>query len=70
MSYRIENVGASFTDKTRQALESRLNILSKEGWKVDTVFSVEERSCLWQKYSTYYMILRRDDEPSSTGNEA
>lgn len=57
--YRIANIGMQFTNKTRQTLETQLNDASNQGWELDTVFGVEEKTCIFQTVQTYYMVLRR-----------
>lgn len=59
--YRIENIGREFTAKTRQGLQESLNAAEREGWEFHSVFGVTERTCIFNKLETYYMVLRRRD---------
>ena len=56
--YRIENIGREFTRTSQKALEGRLNSFEDEGWALDTVFAVTQRTCLIFKSETYFMVLR------------
>lgn len=63
--YRIINIGASFSNRDRAAFEASLNQYEREGWELDTVFSVSQRSCLGQSADTNFMILRKPGDVST-----
>lgn len=57
MQYRVETIGAAFSDKGIKALEERLNTRDIEGWKFHSVFSVEKRGCLNRVDGTTYLAV-------------
>jgi len=46
MHYKIEQIGAAFSDKGITVLESRLNEYAKYGYKFHSVFMVTKPGCL------------------------
>ena len=46
MQYKIEQIGAEFSNKAIKRLESRLNEYSNHGYKFHSVFQVQKPGCL------------------------
>jgi len=62
LKYRVESIGASFSNKDIQTLSGLLTSRSAEGWELHTVFAVEKRGCLGSSDgSTYLAIYRSSD---------
>jgi hypothetical protein len=62
MRYKVESIGASFTNKEIDALASRLSGQSSEGWELHSVFSVEKKGCLGTSEGTTYLAIYRQKE--------
>lgn len=61
MKYRVESIGAAFTDKGIAELTKMLNSRSEEGWELHTVFSVEKQGCMGSSQGrTYLAVYRRN----------
>jgi len=60
MQYRVESIGAAFSDRAIGELTTLLNSRSSEGWELHTVFSVEKKGCFGSSQGqTYLAIYRR-----------
>lgn len=60
MQYRVESIGASFSDKAIQALGDRLSAESERGWELHSVFSVQKTGCFGvSQGATYLAVYRR-----------
>lgn len=59
MKYKIESIGAAFTDKTILALSERLSNQSDAGWELHSVFSVEKKGCFGTSEGTTYLAIYR-----------
>ena len=46
MKYKIEQIGAEFSNKAIGGLESRFNKFAEEGYKFHSVFQVQKPGCL------------------------
>ena len=46
MQYKIEQIGAEFSNKAISDLESRFNKYSEQGYKFHSVFQVQKPGCL------------------------
>ncbi|HAO07569.1 MAG TPA: hypothetical protein DCQ50_11360 [Chryseobacterium sp.] len=46
MQYKIEQIGAEFSDKAINGLESRFNKYAEQGYKFHSVFQVQKTGCL------------------------
>jgi len=46
MQYKVEQIGAEFTNKAIGELESRINHYAKQGYKFHSVFQVQKPGCL------------------------
>ena len=46
MQYKIEQIGAEFSNKAISSLESRFNTYASQGYKFHTVFQVQKPGCL------------------------
>jgi len=46
MQYKIEQIGAEFSDKAINGLESRFNKYAEQGYKFHSVFQVKKPGCL------------------------
>lgn len=62
MKYRVEPIGAAFTDKSISQFNAELDRKSAEGWELHTVFSVEKKGCFGSSEGmTYLAVYRRED---------
>ena len=62
MQYRVESIGAAFTDKDIGQLSSHLTNQSQAGWELHTVFAVEKKGCLGSTQgNTYLAVYKRPD---------
>jgi len=59
MRYRVETIGAAFTDKDIAALSARLTENAQQGWELHTVFSVEKKGCLGSSEGSTYLAVYR-----------
>lgn len=59
MKYKIEEIGASFTQKWIDELETKLNESAESWYKFHSVIKVEKPWCLWTKSwsSTTYLAI-------------
>jgi hypothetical protein len=57
--YKVESIGAAFTDKNIAALSDLLTARSAEGWEFHSVFSVEKQGCLGTAEGTTYLAVYR-----------
>ncbi len=46
MQYKIEQIGAEFSNKAISGLESKFNSYSQQGYKFHSVFQVQKPGCL------------------------
>ena len=46
MTYKIEPIGAQFSDKDISNLENRLNKYAESGYKFHSVFQIQKSGCL------------------------
>jgi len=46
MNYKIEQIGAEFSNKAINRLESRINEYAEHGYKFHSVFQVQKPGCL------------------------
>ena len=46
MKYKVESIGAEFSDKAISALEKRFESKASEGYKFHSVFQVTKSSCM------------------------
>ena len=46
MQYKIEQIGAEFSNKAITGLENRFNKYSEQGFKFHSVFQVQKPGCL------------------------
>ena len=46
MQYKIESIGAEFTNRGITELENRLTARAQEGYKFHSVFQVQQPGCL------------------------
>ncbi len=62
MQYKIEQIGAEFSNKAIQRLEARLNQQSQHGYKFHSVFQVQKPGCLGigTPSITYLAVYVRD----------
>ena len=59
MQYRVESIGAAFSDKGISEFTSLLNSRSNEGWELHTVFSVEKKGCFGSSDGQTYLAVNR-----------
>ena len=57
MKYKIESIGAAFTEKSIANLSSHLTSQSEEGWELHSVFSVEKKGCMGASEGTTYLAI-------------
>ncbi|MGH2341150.1 hypothetical protein ACRC7T_06650 [Segnochrobactraceae bacterium EtOH-i3] len=70
MKYKVESIGAAFSDKAIHALSDKLTAESGYGWELHSVFSVEKRGCLGASEGTTYLaIFCQNDQPPSLGGK-
>ena len=62
MKYRVESIGASFSDKDIEALSELLTSRSGEGWELHTVFSIDKKGCMGQSDGTTYLAVYRRNQ--------
>jgi len=62
MSYKIESIGAVFSDKAINDLSHRLSAQSRDGWEFHTVFSVEKKGCFGMSEGTTYLAVYRKED--------
>ena len=46
MQYKIEQIGAEFSNKAITVLENRFNKYSEQGYKFHSVFQIQKPGCL------------------------
>lgn len=67
MKYKVESIGAAFSDKAISALSQRLNEQCDQGWELHTVFAVEKTGCLGTSEGKTYLAIYRSNDGSSSG---
>ena len=62
MKYKVEQIGAVFSDKAIANLENTLSQRANEGWKFHSVFPVTKAGCLGggQAGTTYLAIYVKE----------
>jgi hypothetical protein len=62
MQYKIESIGAQFSNKAIAALEKRLDEKAGEGYKFHSVFHVSQPGCLGigQGTTTYLAVYIKE----------
>jgi len=62
MQYKIESIGAEFSNKGIANLEKRFEAHANEGFKFHSVFQVQQRGCLGlgQPVITYLAVYVKD----------
>ncbi len=62
MQYRVESIGAEFSDKAIKALEKRLDLKASEGYMFHSVFQVSQPGCLGigQGTTTYLAVYTKE----------
>ena len=62
MQYKIESIGAEFSDKAIEALEKRFDSKASEGYKFHSVFQVSQPGCLGagQGTTTYLAVYAKE----------
>lgn len=62
MKYKIESIGAEFSDKGISSLESRFESKASEGYKFHSVFQVQQPGCLGigQATTTYLAVYVKE----------
>jgi hypothetical protein len=64
MKYKVESIGAKFSDSGISDLEKRLDARAAEGYKFHSVFDVTQPGCLGigQETRTYLAVYVKEDE--------
>jgi hypothetical protein len=57
MQYKIEAIGAQFTDKDIIGLESRFNKYAESGYKFHSVFQIQKPGCLGSSPTITYLAV-------------
>ena len=57
MRYKIESIGASFSDNNIRELSQKLTSESSIGWEFHSVFSVQKTGCSGQSEGTTYLAI-------------
>ena len=62
MQYKIESIGAEFSNKAIASLEQRLTAKAAEGYRFHSVFQVSQPGCLGigQGTTTYLAVFVKD----------
>jgi hypothetical protein len=62
MQYKIESIGAEFTDKAAGQLADRFTSQASSGWKLHSVFQAQKPGCLGigSPSITYFAIYVKD----------
>ena len=62
MKYKVESIGAEFSNKAITALEGRFDSRASEGYKFHSVFHVTQPGCLGigQGTTTYLAVYVKD----------
>ncbi len=62
MQYKIESIGAEFSNKAISSLEDRFSAKASEGYKFHSVFQVQQPGCLGigQGTSTYLAVYVKE----------
>lgn len=62
MQYKVESIGAEFSNKAIVALEKRLDAKADEGYKFHSVFHVSQPGCLGigQGTTTYLAVYIKE----------
>ena len=62
MKYKVESIGAEFSNKGIKVLEQRLDSKASEGYKFHSVFQVSQPGCLGigQGTTTYLAVYVKD----------
>jgi len=62
MEYKIESIGAEFSDKAISSLEKRFSSKAAEGYKFHSVFQVQQPGCLGigQGTTTYLAVYVKE----------
>lgn len=62
MKYKVESIGAEFSNKGIKSLEQRLDSKASEGYKFHSVFQVSQPGCLGigQGTTTYLAVYVKD----------
>ena len=62
MQYKVESIGAEFSDKAIKVLEKRLDSKASEGYKFHSVFQVSQPGCLGlgQGTTTYLAVYTKE----------
>ena len=53
MQYKIESIGAEFSNKAISSLEQRFATRASEGYKFHSVFQVQQPGCLGENIDTH-----------------
>lgn len=61
MRYRVESIGASFSQKETANLSSHLTQRAADGWTFHSVFHVEQKGCLGTSQGTTYLAVFVND---------
>jgi len=61
MKYKIESIGAAFSDKAIAALSQKLSRHSDEGWEFHSVFSVQKTGCMGSNAGTTYLAVYKKE---------
>ena len=62
MQYKIESIGAAFTDKAITSLSQKLSSESNQGWELHSVFPVEKKGCFGSSEGTTYLAIYRKED--------
>ncbi len=62
MQYKIESIGAEFSNKAITALEKRFSSRASEGYKFHSVFQIQQPGCLGigQGTTTYLAVYVKE----------
>jgi hypothetical protein len=62
MKYKVESIGAEFSNKAISSLEKRLESRASEGYKFHSVFQVSQPGCLGigQGTTTYLAVYVKE----------
>jgi len=62
MKYRVESIGAAFSDRDITALSEQLTSNSAQGWEFHSVFSVQKTGCFGSSDGTTYLAVFQSED--------
>lgn len=57
MKYKVQSIGASFSQRAIDGFQQQLNDEAGSGWELHTVFSVQKTGCLGVNEGVTYLAV-------------